>query len=208
MRLKHCNKTILLCSKVFSCIVFPYNTGKKVIVEVCLHFFFGRFHNLVKENFFCITAYRWFCTPSLRWPIVFTGGGCVSERFTVVCDSVCAHIDIPIDQGLNHFLADCARKRNAAVGCALKRSTVVDCFREDFATVSWLCFPTLCCCRLRTQALHTREPFYFLFPFINSSFIGASISFLSHVRNALMNLSYKFKMLVFLIKKYISVPYN
>ena len=131
---------------------------------------FCRFNNQVKENFLCIIAYRWFCTSSLRWSIVFTGDGCVCERFTVVCHSVCAHIDIPTDHGFNHFLADCACKCNAAVDCAFKRSIVVDCFRMDFVTVDRLCFQTLCCFRLRTQALGTRKPFYFLGPFINSSF--------------------------------------
>ena len=54
MRLKLSNKTVILCSKVFSCIVLPYNIGKKVIIEVCLHFFFAVLITKLKKTF-CVS---------------------------------------------------------------------------------------------------------------------------------------------------------
>ena len=54
MRLKLWKKTVLLCSKVFSCIALPYNTGKRVIVEVCLHFLFAVLITKLRKTF-CVS---------------------------------------------------------------------------------------------------------------------------------------------------------
>ena len=78
--------------------------------------FFSRFNNEVKANFLSITAYLWFCTSSLRWPIVLLVVA-ASANASLSSVIVCVHTSIYLQ--ITALTTSCRLRSQAQRRCRL-----------------------------------------------------------------------------------------